>query len=492
MGIDDAAVAIHSDAERLSDERQSLLNSNSTSGASPVSSFAFPHKGQPAGGSAAPVVPESLKIVVASVGFFTDAYDLFVISMVMVILQELYGITPEQSSLISSTALAGAVTGQLTFGFLGDLIGRTGVWVITLTLIIVGDAASAFAFGQSSWDIAIWLALWRLLLGLGIGGEYPLAATVSSEASTDHTKRGTNIAMVFASQGWGNLFSPVLILFLLKVFPENSNSLGFIWRIALGFSCLPCLSTLYFRFRIFRSHGTQEQKKRKNVPWHVTLNTVKSNWRKLLGTAGAWFIFDVTFYANGLFSATLLKLLHLDNSTNVYQRVTNVAQESALIACMSLPGYYSAVFLIDRVGRRFLQQFGFLMMAVMYFIMGFFFNQVVKYQLLFVILYGLSFYFSNIGPNTTTFVVPSEVYDEDIRTTCHGISAASGKLGAVVGSIMMPFLLHSVGPSGVMIVSGCIALLGLLISLLNLVPETHNMILHRNEDDSLVHDDVQK
>jgi PHS family inorganic phosphate transporter-like MFS transporter len=82
------------------------------------------------------------------------------------------------------------------------------------------------------------------------------------------------------------------------------------------------------------------------------------------------------------------------------------------------------------------------------------------------------------------------VYDEDVRSTCHGISAASGKLGAVVGSIMMPLLLTRFGASGVMIVCGCVSLVGLLISVMDLVPETHNRILHKHE--SMVDDDVHK
>jgi hypothetical protein len=50
------------------------------------------------------------------------------------------------------------------------------------------------------------------------------------------------------------------------------------------------------------------------------------------------------------------------------------------------------------------------------------------------VIYGLTFFFSNFGPNATTYIVPGEVFPTEIRATCHGISSAAGKLGAIVGN----------------------------------------------------------
>lgn len=52
----------------------------------------------------------------------------------------------------------------------------------------------------------------------------------------------------------------------------------------------------------------------------------------------------------------------------------------------------------------------------------------------FVALCALTFVFSNFGPNTTTFIVPAELFPARLRSTCHGISAAAGKAGAIVGA----------------------------------------------------------
>jgi len=201
---------------------------------------------------------------------------------------------------------------------------------------------------------------------------------------------------------------------------------------------------------------------------------LKGQWSKLVYTAGNWFIFDVTFYANGLFSATVLSILHLqlDPDASSYENVQRTAQSSALVAAIAIPGYYFAIFLIDRLGRRLLQQIGFACIALLYLVLGFCFETAARNSALFITLYGLSFFFSNCGPNTTTFVIPSEVYECKVRSTCSGISASAGKLGAVVGTFTMPFLLHSKGTGFVFVMCGFVALGGLILSLLPLVPET--------------------
>lgn len=86
------------------------------------------------------------------------------------------------------------------------------------------------------------------------------------------------------------------------------------------------------------------------------------------------------------------------------------------------------------------------MMALVYFAIGFPYTQFWDKQLQrssknsgsqmgFAFLYGLTFFFANFGPNTTTFIVPAELFPARFRSTCHGISGAMGKVGAIVGTI---------------------------------------------------------
>jgi hypothetical protein len=112
---------------------------------------------------------DSQKRLVSSVGFYSDAYDLFVINMVLVIITFLYSLTPKDQAFITSMALAGAVAGQLVFGFLGDLLGRTTAWITTISLIIVSAIGSGLCFGTTAKSVVTCVGIWRLILGFGIG-----------------------------------------------------------------------------------------------------------------------------------------------------------------------------------------------------------------------------------------------------------------------------------------------------------------------------------
>ena len=98
---------------------------------------------------------------------------------------------------------------------------------------------------------------------------------------------------------------------------------------------------------------------------------------------------------------------------------------------------------------------------------------------LFILLFGVSFFFVNFGPNTTTFLIPSEIYPTSIRARAHGISAAVGKLGAFAGAFALPFLLRDVGVFSTMGYMSGVALLGVLIT--TLLPEMKDKSLSETE-----------
>ena len=83
----------------------------------------------------------------------------------------------------------------------------------------------------------------------------------------------------------------------------------------------------------------------------------------------------------------------------------------------------------------------------------------------FVLLYGISYFFTEFGPNTTTFVYPAEIFPVEVRTTGHGISAAAGKLGAFAGAYLFPLMLASTwGIRGAEIVAGIICVAGVALT----------------------------
>ena len=177
---------------------------------------------------------------------------------------------------LNNAASFGNVIGQVFFGVMGDLLGRKINFIITSTLIILGclGAATASAgfsvMGQlapngfwanpnalpvGSWnDVYGQLFVWRGILGFGVGGEYPLAATITSEASTLAT-RGKAVLLIFSMQGWGKLTASIVnysCIATLKYYggPWTADS---VWRFAFAFGCVPNLLTLYWRFLIVES-----------------------------------------------------------------------------------------------------------------------------------------------------------------------------------------------------------------------------------------------
>jgi PHS family inorganic phosphate transporter-like MFS transporter len=116
-----------------------------------------------------------------------------------------------------------------------------------------------------------------------------------------------------------------------------------------------------------------------------------------------------------------------------------VAELGAIIAaCSTIPGYWFTVYFIDKIGRVKIQIMGFFFMAVIYLVAGIPYSYWSKHDQSkkgFMVLYGLVFFFCNFGPNTTTFIIPAELFPARFRSTCHGISGAAGKLGAIVGTV---------------------------------------------------------
>jgi len=101
------------------------------------------------------------------------------------------------------------------------------------------------------------------------------------------------------------------------------------------------------------------------------------------------------------------------------------------------------------------------------------------------LLYALSFFFIDFGPSTTTFVIPAEVYPVRFRTTGHGISATSGKLGAAITTYLFPTLLTLMGIKNLLVMLAVVSIIGALLTFF-FVPETKNKSLEEVAKEELV------
>ena len=212
-------------------------------------------------------------IIIAGMGFFTDAYDLFCISTVTNLLGRIYYYTPDSgkpgtlppkvNSAVTGVALVGTLVGQLFFGWLGDKLGRKKVYGVTLILMVVCTIASGLSFGSTPKSVIVTLCFFRFWLGFGIGGDYPLSATIMSEYANTRT-RGAFIAAVFAMQGFGLLAGATVAIIVSAAFrneykrlPFDEDPIGstpkqadFVWRIILMVGAIPAALTFYWRMRM--------------------------------------------------------------------------------------------------------------------------------------------------------------------------------------------------------------------------------------------------
>lgn len=427
--------------------------------------------------------------IVAGVGFFTDAYDIFAINIASTMLAYVYysgSSLPTEADLgVKVATPVGTLVGQLVFGWLADVLGRKKMYGIELLVIITGTFAQALSGNAPAVNIIGVLVVWRFIMGIGVGGDYPLSAVISSEFASTKI-RGRMMTAVFAAQGWGN-FSAALVAFIITAAFKDSilhsettthiHTIDKMWRLLIGLGAVPGVVALYFRLTIPETPRFTMDIER-NLDQAATdikavLNGQKSrvdddafilrvdapratwadfrahfgkleNFKVLFGTSYSWFALDIAFFGLGLNSSIILQAIGFGTPLTsgvrkVYDNLNNICIGNLILSAAGLiPGYYASFLVIDKWGRKPIQLMGFTMLTIIFSILGFAYNKLTashSANKAFVFLYCLANFFQNFGPNVTTFVIPGEVFPTRYRSTAHGISAASGKLGAVVAQV---------------------------------------------------------
>ncbi len=430
-------------------------------------------------------------VVASGMGFFTDAYDLFVIGIASALITKDWHLSPGRLAVLNSTMLAAAFAGAFVFGRYADKVGRKRVYWLVAAIMIAGALGSAFS--QSFWM----LIAFRFVLGFGVGGDYPVSAVMVSEYA-NRKDRGRLVGMVFGTQALGLIIGPLIALALLGSGVGDDT----VWRILLGLGAVPAAAVIYLRCRMPESpryqaqvQGMAERAARPRsqaglaqpglerarrcavrrhaarlrcaraadpLPGHIGLRAFLTNRRWLVvlaGTAGCWFLLDYAYYGNTISTPQILGLIAPDAST-----MTKIALQLAIFVVAAVPGYVLAIARLDRIGHRKLQLIGFAMMALCFLIIGAVPGMTTTVAP-FLVVYGVSYFFTEFGPNMTTFVLPSELYPVSMRATGHGISAGIGKLGAFIGVFLFPVLETSLGLRGTLLLTAGVSVAGLALTL---------------------------
>jgi PHS family inorganic phosphate transporter-like MFS transporter len=369
-------------------------------------------------------------ILVAGTGFFTDSYDIFCVSLLTIMLGIVYKhdnkgtLTTQQDTAIKLATSAGTVIGQFGFGTLADIVGRKKMYGLELILIIVATLAQSLVGPGPGTSVVGLIIFWRVLMGIGIGGDYPLSSIITSEFAT--TKwRGAMMGAVFAMQGFGQLGGALVMLCLVAGFKGSlSGATGYdtctgncqvavdkMWRALIGVGIVPACLALYYRLtipetprytfdvardvekaaadakqyvsgkhgdgspdEIAQVAGRQQSVAQLEVPKASFKDFFRfygklRNGKILFGTAMSWLLLDVAFYGLGLNSSTVLQAIGYAGGDNLYHKLYNIASGNAILVCAgAIPGYWLAVATIDTVGRKPLQLAGFAILTVLFII----------------------------------------------------------------------------------------------------------------------------
>jgi len=410
------------------------------------------------------------RLASACVGMLADSYNLFVIDLVLLFLGCIYGedvLGPSPRGFIASATLVGCVCGQLAFGAIADWAGRWATSVAVAGLTVVSALASA-SVGTMAVPLPMQLAISRFTIGLGIGGEYPLAATMSSESAADPEERGRRIALVFSMQGLGMLLPCLLTMAFLAA----GCSLSTTWRALLAFGAVPSAAAFMIRLHLQESQAFEQSQRAEGLEGagpispqdHArrTFETMVPFAKPLLGTASTWFLMNFSLYSIGLFKSSILDDVMGPSSTSDVDKILRDARFAAVVSLFAIGGFAAAIALINRVGRFAMQLGGFVMLGLIFLNMA---SQENRHRM-FLVSLGLMFAFQNCGPNTTTFVIAAEAFPTRIRATCHGFSAASGKFGAAIGTVLLPHMASGHGMSSVYFTCAVLSVLGAIMTIL--------------------------
>jgi MFS family permease len=418
-------------------------------------------------------------------GVFCDGYDLSSLALVLPFVLASFGqasLTGVQSALLSASALVGAAIGALGFGVLGQR-GRKRFYGLDVAILGIAAVAQAFA-PNVTWLIAI-----RFVLGIGVGADYVLSPVIMAEHA-NRANRGRALGLGFGTM-WpiGALVASLLTLLLNALHVNHDLE----WRLILSFGAVPALAVLYYRRKmpetaryLARLAGEKEEAARvitqisgqhlapPGIDARGFFEVFARHTRPILAAALLWMLYDLVVYVFILFGPNLIAPdLHMNSAT--FALLTQVL----FVLPASILG---SLFVIDQVGRKPLQAWGFLGGAVLVGIFALMQNALLAVPLLAFLVYGaLNVAMTGPGLVSGAGVLGVELAPTRVRSVAQSITVAGGRIGAAISGFAFPLLFREAGHGGIgkanaYWVVAALAVLGALFTWL-LVPETGRISL---------------
>lgn len=391
---------------------------------------------------------------IAGVGWMFDAMDVGILSFIIAALKVDWNLSQSQMGWIGSVNSIGMAVGAFLFGVLADKIGRKSIFIWTLLLFSVASGLSAFT---TAFTIFILL---RFFVGMGLGGELPVASTLVSE-SVPAKERGRVVVLLESFWAGGWLIAAIISYFIIpKTFWSFEG-----WRVALLLTAIPALYAIYIRLQLPDSPQFAAKPQAKN---RSVMQNIKEVWAKkyVKSTLMLWILwFSVVFSYYGMFlwlpSVMVGKGFDLISSFK-YVLIMTLAQ---------LPGYFTAAWLIEKLGRKFVLVIYLIGTALSALVFG-------NAETIGVLLTsGILLSFFNLGAWGALYAYTPEQYPLVIRGTGAGMAASFGRIGGIFGPLLVGWLLTANFTIGFVFSVFCISIFVGILAVLFLGKETKQIEL---------------
>ncbi|EFW99427.1 putative glycerophosphoinositol permease [Grosmannia clavigera kw1407] len=399
-------------------------------------------------------------IICAGAALISDGYQNNLMTMTNVLFRKEYPkvYVSSVSTQVSNALLVGEILGQIIVGLTCDYMGRKTAIIVTTLMIVFGGILATASHGVTTLGMFWMLTISRGIVGFGTGGEYPASSTSASEAANEHTlkRRGPIFIMVTnLPLSFGGPFA--IIVFLIVLSAAGTDHLSTVWRVCMGIGVIFPLSVFYFRLKMLNSKLYRHGAIKKRVPYLLVL---RYYWKSLIGTCGAWFLYDFVTFPNGVFSGVIISSV-VPKTGNT---ILHTAEWNLLLGIIALPGVFVGAYLCDRLGRKNVMMLGFSGYLIFGLIIGCAYEKITKIVPLFIIFYGMMQSFGNLGPGNMLGLLSSECYATAVRGTCYGISAALGKTGAAVGTEAFTPIQTHIGKRWTFIIAAICGVAGILVT----------------------------
>jgi putative MFS transporter len=404
-------------------------------------------------------------------GMFCDGYILGMIGVALAVWAPQIGLSAGWQGLIGASALVGIFLGSLVFGPITDRVGRQTMYVADLALFVVGSVLQLFV--TEPWQL---VAL-RLIMGIAIGADYAIGAALLSEF-LPRKQRGPLLASLNAL--WTAGFVVAFVTgYLMRGLGADS------WRWMLASSAIPAIVVLCLRLgtpespRWLAAQGRHEEAEKvlaeffgPNVvlgqeppsPQRARLaELLTPQWRRRTAFASLfWFCQVLPFFALFTFAPAVLSALGLQDEFT----------GGLVLNLFQLAGGVLGVIIMNKLARRGFVLWSFVVLALSLLPLA-----VSAHPSAAVVIASFAiFAFTISAAGNLETVYPSELFPTHLRATGVGFTASISRVGAAIGTFLLPLSLEHLGTQASIAIGIAVLLLGALVSWA-WAPETRHLAL---------------